>query len=277
MGLSCGLSRLLCGLGLLFSCACGPLSQSQWLAKYARDIVNATQSIETARNDGERARGYAERGRGYSETARYSRSFKLIDASEYGRLFGLAMSDHDRAVEFAPADAQVFLSRGLTRYDRAALEDRAAPETKALLSSAEADFTRAIENEPRSARALDMRGLVRTMSGDLDGAVADFTRELAIDSRRGRLRLAEAHCTRGSSHQQAKRYDLAIADYEMAIELGIPRDGCDCQPESPLAWIYFERRQYDKCWEVVRAARESKRWIAPELVEQLQKASGRNQ
>jgi len=40
----------------------------------------------------------------------------------------------------------------------------------------------------------------------------------------------------------------------------------------PLAWIYYEQQQCDRSWDVVRRARESKRWTAPELIEQLKKA-----
>jgi tetratricopeptide (TPR) repeat protein len=160
-------------------------------------------------------------------------------------------------------------------YDRAVLEDRADPKTKALFDSAEADFTKAIERDGRNARAFDMRGLVHAASGDHDQAIADFAQEMTIDPRLGRLRLAEAYCNRGSSYQKAGNYDPAISDYEQAMELGVPSEGCDCQPESPLAWIYYERKQYDRSWEVVRRAREAKKWTAPELIEQLREASGR--
>jgi len=264
-------SRLLCVLVLLLSPACDP---SWHLAKYDRDIADATKAIEAARGDGELARAYTERGRGYSEKARYSRVFNLIDADEYGRLFDLAIEDHDRAVALAPDQADVYVGRGRTYYDRAAAEDPSDPETRVLFASAEADYSAAIERDGRNAHALDMLGIVHSASGDYDRAIVDFTREMAIEQRLGRMRLAEAHCRRGSENQKAGHYEQAISDYEKAIDLGgASSHGCDCQPESPLAWIYYETQQYDKSWEVVKQARRSHRFIAPELIAALETAT----
>jgi len=78
---------------------CGPMSQSAYLASYDRDISSSTQAIEAARDDGHRAAAYSKRGSVYSEKARYSRAFKLISSEEYGRLFGLAIQDHNQADE----------------------------------------------------------------------------------------------------------------------------------------------------------------------------------
>jgi tetratricopeptide (TPR) repeat protein len=119
-----------------------------------------------------------------------------------------------------------------------------------------------------------MRGLVYTALGDEDRAIADFAAEMTIEPRLGRLRLAEAHCLRASGHQRAGRHDAAIVDYQKAIEFEIPGDSCECQPESPLAWEFLEKKQYDRSWEVVRQARSRHRWIAPELLERLEKESG---
>ena len=263
----------LCALVLLLSGACGSMSRSWYLASYAAEIEKATKAIEAARDNGERARAYDERGRGYSETARYSRAFKLIAADEYDRLFDMAIKDQDQAVALAPRDAEVYLGRGLTYYNRAALEDLDSPKRKDLFGSAEADFTRAIERDGRNPQALDMRGVVHTLNGEQDLAIADFTLVMAIDSHLGKLRLAEAYCERGSTYHKARNYDAAIADYEKSIEYRTGGGGCECQPESPLAWIYSERKQYDKSWDVVRRARATRRWIAPEVIEELKKAS----
>lgn len=259
---------------LLGGCAWG--GSAYWLVKYDHEIKEGTQAIESARNDAQRARAYADRGRGYAEKARYSRSFKLISAGEYGRLFDLALKDHDQAVALAPGDAQVYLSRGLTLYGGAVLEDQADPKTSALFEAAKADFTRAIERDAGNEQAFDMRGLVHSATGDHDRAIADFAEVMRINPRLGKLRLAEAYCVRGSFHQREKAYDLAIADYERAIGLDAPSDGCGCQPDAPLAWIYCDRGQYNQSWEVVQRAQRAKRWIPPELIERLKKASGRS-
>jgi tetratricopeptide (TPR) repeat protein len=262
-----------CALLLVLSCACGSMGRTWFLSSNAAGIEKATKAIEAARNDGERAEAFDQRGRGYSEKARYSKFFKLISADEYDRVFGLAIKDQDQAVALAPGSAEVYLGRGLTYYNRAALEDLQGPEAKAFFASAVADFTRAIERDDRNAQALDMRGVVHTMLGDLDAAIADFTLVMPIDAHLGKLRLAEAYCERGGSYQKASNFEAAIADYERSIAYQTGGGGCDCQPESPLAWIYAETKQYDKSRDVVRRARLSGRWIAPEVIDRLLKAS----
>jgi tetratricopeptide (TPR) repeat protein len=249
------------------------MGQSWFLSSNAKDIEKATKAIEAARDDGERARAYDERGRGYSERARYSKAFKLIPEDEYLRLFNLAIKDQDQAIALAPGNAEVYLGRGLTYYNRAALEDLEGPEAKVHFASATSDFTMAIERDARNVQALDMRGLVHTVLGELDGAIADFAQVMTIDAHLGKLRLAEAYCERGSSSQKASNYDAAIADYERSIEFSSFGGGCECQPESPLAWIYAEQKRYDKSWDVVRRARMSGKWIAPEVIDELKKAS----
>ena len=262
-----------CTLVLLLCGSCGSTARTWYLSSNTKDIEKATNAIESARDDGERARAYDQRGRGYSERARYSKVFRLIPADEYERLFALAIKDQDQAVALAPGNAEVYLGRGLTYYNRAALEDLQGPEAKGHFASAVSDFTMAIERDGRKAQALDMRGVVHTVLGNLDGAIDDFTLVMAIDPHLGKLRLAEAHCERGSTYQKASDYDAAIADYEKSIEFSSLGGGCECQPDSPLAWIYAEQKRYDKSRDVVKRARWSGRWIAPEVLEELKKAS----
>ena len=265
-------SRFFLALPLLLAIGCGP----KWfLAGCDREIERGTKAIEAAKDDGERALAHLQRAHGYAEKARYSKAFKLIEAAEYERLFALAIADHDRAIELAPDKTQVYYSRGRTHFDRAFLEDPAAPQFLAALENAEADLTNAVERDQRNADALDLLGVVHTSMNELDAAIVDFTRVMALDRHLGKLRLSETYCSRGSAHQQAGEYETAIADYEKAIELGTLVHGCDCQPDSPLAWIYYEQKQYDKSWEVVARARRAHRWIQPELVAQLEDVSPR--
>ena len=265
-------SRFSLTLLLLLTLGCGP----KWfLAGCEREIAEGTKAIEAARDDGERALAHVRRARGYSEKARYSRALERIEMDAYERLFALAIADHDRAVELAPDETEVHYSRGRTYFDRAFLEDPADPRWLDVLERAEADLTVAVERDGRNADALDLLGVVHSSLKDLDAAIEDFTSVMALDQHLGRLRLSETYCSRGSAHQQAREYDAAIADYEKAIEYGMFVHGCDCQPDSPLAWIYYEQKQYDKSWEVVARARRAHRWIQPELVAQLEQSSPR--
>ncbi len=92
------------------------------------------------------------------------------------------------------------------------------------------------------------------------------------------MRLAAAYGLRGglSSSQKERKYDAAMADYEKSIDTGASADGCSCDPYNPLFGLYTQDRQYDQAWGVVRKARSSKKWIAPELLDRLKKESGRS-
>jgi tetratricopeptide (TPR) repeat protein len=267
---------------LLLGVLLGGCGQSWYLAGYERDISSATRAIETARDDAHRAAAYSKRGSAYSEKARYSRAFKLMSSDEYGRLFGLAIQDHDQAIALEPANAEAYFSRGKTYYDRAALEtvvDGVAVGTdaarKAWFDPAVADFKQAVERDGRHHLAWDMLGLIHETTGEFDQAIREYSQEMALNPL-GKSRLANAYCLRGASNQKEKKYDAAIADYEKAIDSGAAADDWSCDPYNPLFGLYAESRRYDQGWEVVHKARTSGKWIAPELLDRLKKESGRS-
>jgi tetratricopeptide (TPR) repeat protein len=262
---------LVCAVLLLGGCT--RMSRALYLSGCDREIRNAARAIETARDAVERAAGHARRGSAYSEKARSSRCFKLIAAEEYLRQFRLALDDHDQAVRLDPGSAEAYYRRGRTYYDRASLE--AVGLARPWFDSAAADFTKAVERDRRHDLAWDMLGVVHMSTGELDKAIDAFTHEMALVPL-GRSRLADAYCSRGSFHQKEKRDQAAIADFEKAIEVGVTGDGCSCDPYNPLIWLYVDStHQYDKAWDVVHKARKSRRFVAPELVAALEKASER--
>ena len=259
---------------------CVQMSQSLHLSGYDRDIAAGSRAIEAAKDDAQRAAGYTKRGDAYSEKARYSRAFKLITAEEYGRLFGLAIKDHTQAIALAPASAEAYYGRGQAYYERAALEVvvngmlvGTHATQKPWFDPAIADFKTAIEKDARHSRAWDMLGLSHETIGELDEAIDAYTHEMALD-RLGKSRLADAYCLRGGTHPAVKK-DEAIADYEKSIDAGASTDGCSCDPYGPLMELYRKDRQYDAAWVVVRRARNAGKWIAPELLDAVQKESGR--
>ena len=266
---------------VLILAGCTRIARFLYLSSYDRDISNSTKAIETARDNAHRAEAYAKRGSAYSEKARYSRAFKLISTEEYNRLFGLAIQDHDQAIALDPS-AQAYYSRGVTYYDRAALDAvvdgklmGSDADRKAWFDPATADFKKAIEKDGRLDLAWDRLGLVHETTGELDQAIGDYTQEMALNPL-GRSRLADAYCTRGGSYQKEK-YDHAIADYEKSIDTGATADGCSCDPYNPLLALYTEARRYDQAWGVVHKAQKSRKWIAPELLDRLKKESGRSE
>jgi len=267
-------------LPLLSLCALAGLGCGDALQGYEHDAQDATRELSAATTDAQRASAYSKRGRAYGEKARLARGRKLIGLEEYARQFGLAVQDHDQAATLAPNDADVYLNRGMTVYWRAAPTppDGMEPEANARpwLDRAEADFARSFELDPRKTQAVDMLGLVHLAKLDYDAAIHDFEQVRPLDERLGRLRLADAHCSRGKARGEQKLYDLAIADYERSIELGAPTDGCECDPYWPLAALYLDaKHDYDAAWRVVHAAQKARGFVAPEFIERLRKESGR--
>ena len=290
---------------LLFLPGCTRIARAFYLSGYDRDISSAAKSIESARDNSQRAEAYARRGSAYSEKARYCKAFKLISADEYGRLFGLAINDHDQAVALDPDRAEVYYSRGVSYYDRASLEAAVdgrlmgtEADRKAWFAPAAADFKKAIEKNPRLDLAWDRLGLTHETTGEIDDAINDYTQEMALNPL-GRARLADAYCTRGSSNRKSTSQkdpdqkdqtqkvpsqkdpnqienDAAIADLEKSIELGATADGCSCDPYNPLLFRYTSGRRYDQAWTVVHKAQQSKKWIAPEFLDKLKKESERS-
>jgi tetratricopeptide (TPR) repeat protein len=279
MKTSAKIAGLLCASVLLFPAGCG---QSWYLSGYDRDIRNSTQALEAARDDAHRAAAYSKRGSAYSEKARYSRASKLISSDEYGRMFGLAIQDHDQAIALDPVNAEAYFSRGQAYYDRAALEtvvDGVAVGTdaarKAWFDPAVADFKKAVERNSRFDQAWDMLGLTHETTGELDLAISEYSQEMVLNSS-GRSRVANAYCLRGHSDQKEKKYDAAIADYQKAIDFGATADDWSCDPYNPLFGLYDANRRYDQAWEVVHIARRSRKWIEPEFLDKLKKDSGRS-
>jgi len=249
------------------------MSQSWHLNGYDRDIRNATQAIGRAHTPSERAAGYVRRGRAYSDKARYCWFFHLISPAEYGRQFQLALQDHSQALALDASNAEVHFGRGQSYFDRATLEGLG--DSQPWLALAAADFQKAAQLDSRHDQAWDMLGLVHVRAGDLDQAIADFTREMKLNSL-GRLRLAETYCERGSVHQKQNRPDLAIADYRSSIATGADPDSCSCDPYNPLLALYTQGANYDPAWEIVHQAQKDHRWLAPELLQDLRDHSSRS-
>src|SRR5204863_530623 len=89
-----------------------------------------------------------------------------------------------------------------------------AKGVKGDIDGAIADFTRAIELYPKYGTAYNNRGLAKKNKGDLDGAIADCTRAIELDPKD-----AGAYSNRGIAKQAQGDLSGAIADYTRAIEL----------------------------------------------------------
>jgi tetratricopeptide (TPR) repeat protein len=273
---------LLCGLvllaGLIVCVGC-----ADFLSARDREIQDATQAIETARDDGRRAKAYSARGTAYSEKARYGRLLKRVSNDEYERLFDLAIKDHNQAVALNPGNAEVYVNRAHAYYDRGSYDLiyttepwKVAPTTKSWFDAAASDFEKAAEKDPRNDMAFDLLGLTYQQAGEEDEAVRAYTQEMALNSF-GKQRLADAYCFFGFRHQQQKEYAAAAAAYQKSIEFGRADDkSCPYEPFASMVGIYVtETREYDKAWEAIHRAPNADLRIAPELMERLKKESGR--
>jgi tetratricopeptide (TPR) repeat protein len=238
-----------------------------WYGRSDVEIRRAGQAIAASRNTAERAAAYADRADAYSEKARYLRLIKHIAGEEYNKLFYLAMQDYNQAIALDPDNAEMYYRRGNAYYSRAGLDMIYAPYTSVFLAPAKADFSRVVEKNPRDADALDMLGLTVGSMGDWTEALAVFEQEAALKPKM-RFRISDAYCNRGS-HYPREKYDLAISDLNRTIQMREASDPCECEPYNPLLVIYIRTGEYDKAREVVALAQRSRKWIAPEYLEQL--------
>jgi tetratricopeptide (TPR) repeat protein len=241
--------------------------QGWYVSRYDSEIRRAGQAIAASRNTTQRSAAYADRADAYSEKARYLRLMEHIAGEEYNKLFDLAVQDYNQAIALDPDNAEMYYRRGNAYYSRAGLDMIYDPTPSASLAPAKADFSRVVEKNPRDVDALDMLGLTEGSMGDWTQAIADFEQEAALKPRM-RFRVSDAYCNRGS-HYPREKYDLAISDLNRVIQMRDASDPCECEPYNPLLAIYLQTREYDKAREVVALAQRSRKWIAPEYLEQL--------
>jgi tetratricopeptide (TPR) repeat protein len=259
---------LFAGIVLLGGCTRVVRMFESWEAsRYDGEIRRAGQAIAASGNTTQRSAAHADRADAYSEKAGYLRLMKLISDQEYSKLFDLAIQDYNQAIALDPDNAEMYYRRGNAYYSRAGLDMIYAPYASVFLAPAKADFSRVVEKNPRDPDALDMLGLTEGSMGDWTQAIADFEQEAALKPKM-RFRISDAYCNRGSRYSREK-YDLAISDLNRTIQMREASDPCECEPYNPLLVIYLRTGEYDKAREVVALAQRSRKWIAPEYLEQL--------
>jgi|GEM_PF-3805091 len=89
-----------------------------------------------------------------------------------------------------------------------------ARAAKGDLDGAIADYTKAIELKPDYAEAYNNRGIAWVDKGEYDKAIEDFSRAVEL-----KPDLAQAYYNRGNAWANKGEYDRAIEDYTKAIEL----------------------------------------------------------
>ena len=156
--------------------------------------------------------------------------------------------------ETNPRNAEAYNNRGVAYSDKGQ-HDRAI-----------SDQTKALEINPRNAEAYNNRGIWYHMKGQDDQAISDYTKALEINPR-----LAETYNNRGVSYDTKGQHDQAISDLTKALEIN-PRYA---DAYYNRAFTYYFKREYEKSWKDVEKAQSLGYQIPPKFLEDLRKASGR--
>jgi len=150
--------------------------------------------------------------------------------------------------------AEFYYNRGITYYKKGQYD-------QAIL-----DYTKALEINPRHAKAYCNRGVAYGEKGIHDQAISDFNNALEIDPR-----YAEAYYNRGVAYREKGQYDQAISDYTKALEINPRHAGAYYD----RGVAYYFKREYEKSWKNVKKAQSLGDQIHPEFLDNLRKASGR--
>ena len=102
----------------------------------------------------------------------------------------------------------------LENRDSAYINRGVAYTKKGEVDRAIADYTKAIAIDPKLAQAYNNRGVVYKKKGEVDRAIADYTKAIALNPN-----LAGAYYNRGYAYTKKGKVDRAIADYTKAIAL----------------------------------------------------------
>ena len=115
------------------------------------------------------------------------------------------------------------------------------PRNNQWLNAAAADFEKSVEKDPRNSLAFDRLGLAYESNGESDKALRAYTRELALDSHLGKLRLADAYCVVGYERQLQKDFHAAVEAYRKSTEFGTADDKtCPVEPSEAIKLLEKE-------------------------------------
>jgi TolB-like protein/DNA-binding winged helix-turn-helix (wHTH) protein/Tfp pilus assembly protein PilF len=93
---------------------------------------------------------------------------------------GTAIQEFTRAIAAAPTFASAYAGRAEARFQRAFVMNAIDENADTLRREMQPDIDRALQLDPRNAPALFILAKLRELSGDIDGAEADYHRALAI-------------------------------------------------------------------------------------------------
>ncbi len=134
-----------------------------------------------------------------------------------------ALADYDKAIELDLYCEEAYINRGNTKSEKGDLDGALVDYDKAL--EINPDYEEAINNpsfslfgdrisKPEYAQVYNNRGNVKFRKGELDGALADFAKAIALYPQ-----YPGAYNNRGNAKDRKGDLNGALADFDKAIEL----------------------------------------------------------
>ncbi len=122
------------------------------------------------------------------------------------------------------------------------------------------------QDEPKDAKFYIGRGIAYAEKGQLDQAIDDFTKALGIDAKS-----IDAYYNRGIAYVYKGRYDWAVDDFSKVLEIDLKNAGAYYY----RAIAYYYKQKYNESWKDIKKAEDLGYKIDPKFLENLRKASGR--
>ena len=176
-----------------------------------------------------------------------------------GKAYGLlgddraALADYTRAIELKPNYSLAYNNRGIIYGESGRSE------------AARADFSKVIDLDPGHVKAYFNRGVIYSDLGQHVLAVRDFTTALNLEAF-----YLSAFCARAVAYAQLGENERAMEDCARAIRLNVKIPSV----YASRAHVYFLNNELDMAWDDVRQCRSLGGDVPPELMEELNKASG---
>jgi tetratricopeptide (TPR) repeat protein len=195
-------------------------------------------SAQQKQDEPKDAKSYIDRGIAYGEKGQYDQ----------------AISDYNKALEIDPRSAGAYYNRGLAY----------AKEGK--YGQAISDFTDALKINPKDPYTYYNRGLAYVEKDQSDQAIDDFTKVLEIEPK-----AAGAYYYRGIGYVDKGKFGWAIDDFTKVLEMDPKSAGVYYY----RATAYYFGKDYDKSWKDIKKAQDFGYKIPSKFLENLRKASGR--
>jgi len=155
---------------------------------------------------------------------------------------------------FSCSSEYYYLRRGIFNFNKGQYDE------------AISDFTRTLEINPKLGNVYYNRGTAYWAKGEYDNAISDFNKALGINPRD-----PDAYMSRGGVYIKKGQPDQAIADFNKVLEIN---------PNFGMAYydrgrVYYLKGEYNKSWSDIKRAYDLGFKIPPEFLEDLRKASGK--